>query len=65
MIFLEMLIYDFDMLFYFNLNVKLIEVYVVVDVFVRFDFKDKGFLDIVVVMIKFDNGVIVMVEVNF
>ncbi|MGN7737889.1 Gfo/Idh/MocA family oxidoreductase [Ensifer sp. 22564] len=64
-IFYETLIHDFDTLLWLNPNAKPVEVMAVADALVRSDFREKGFHDTAVVIIRFDNGSIAVAEANF
>ncbi|MHB9373806.1 Gfo/Idh/MocA family oxidoreductase [Pseudomonas amygdali] len=64
-IFLETLIHDFDTLRYLNPGAEAVSVFVMADALIAPDYKNNGFLDTAMVMIRFDNGAIATAEASF
>ncbi|WP_122391071.1 Gfo/Idh/MocA family oxidoreductase, partial [Pseudomonas savastanoi] len=64
-IFLETLIHDFDTLRYLNPGAEAVSVFVMADALIAPDYKNNGFLDTAVVMIRFDNGAFATAEASF
>ncbi|MCI1641600.1 MAG: Gfo/Idh/MocA family oxidoreductase [Actinomyces sp.] len=64
-VFNETLIHDFDTICWLNAGSEPVDVYAVADALVRPDFRDRGFQDSAVVVIRFDNGAIATAEASF
>ena len=64
-IFTQTLIHDFDMLNWLNPGARAVDVLATADALVRPDFKDQGFLDTAVVVVRYDNGAIAVAEASF